>query len=155
TSYTTVGGETVSASTIGLKNLGICGQAQLLAQVGYVCFDDIGVVLPGEVVQVFEKLTLGDDHTGPMDAVLGGRQVDEVSAAGNRLLGEVQTDHTELEDRLRNAFAAADQGAHSCDQLAEIERLRHVVVRAEVEQLDGGLRVAESGEHQHWRPVVR
>src|SRR5271157_2001840 len=46
------------------------GGVELLAEVGDVGLNDVGVVLPVVVVEVFEELALADDDSGAMDEVL-------------------------------------------------------------------------------------
>src|SRR5882757_7727198 len=85
---------------------------ELLAQVGDVGLDDVGVTLPVVVVEVFEQLALGDDGLWFVDevledAVLGGGEVDLGSVACDALLERVNGEVAQAEKRSCDTFAAA------------------------------------------------
>ncbi len=81
---------------------------------------------------------------------LGAGQLDAPLAAADRVGDGIQLDVAEAERRAVGArHRAAQQGAHSRQQLVEGERLHEVVVRAGVEAGDTVRHGVARGEHQH------
>ena len=108
--------------------------------------NDVRVVLPIEVVEVFEQFALADDDPRPVhqifkNAVLDGREVNQHALALHRLLQRIDFQ------------AQSGQRGMGC-QLAQVEGLGKVVVGPGVEQLHNGLRALLRRQHQHRRGVL-
>ena len=104
-------------------------------------FDDVGVMLPVVVVEVFEEFLLADDFARMVkqvfeDVVLGGREVDEHASAMDGLLERIELDIESVEGGMGGSFATADEGLGAGEEFAEVEGFGEIVVRTGVEELD-------------------
>src|SRR5579862_9820853 len=68
---------------------------QLSSQVRYVSFDNVGMMLPIEIVQMFQQLLLRNNRARPMNeifknSVLRWREIERPAPAAHRLLHGVQ-----------------------------------------------------------------
>ena len=72
------------------------------------------------------------------EAVFVRGEVDEIVSEPNEPAGEIDLEVAEAQVRLRAEVGvrAAERGSHPGEELLDVERLRHVVVRAGVEGLD-------------------
>src|SRR5208282_2591043 len=104
-------------------------------------FNNVGVMLPGKVIEMFQQLTLRYDGLWPVhqvlqDSVFHWGKIDQISLHANSLFSQIKCQRTQGEERLFQALAAPDQSTCPRYQLPKIERFRHVVVRSEIEEVD-------------------
>lgn len=121
-------------------------------------FDDVGVVLPVVVVEVLKELLLADDFARVVeqvfeDMVLGGREVDEDSAAMDGLLERVEFYIEGFERWVGGTLPTADKYLSAGNEFAEIEWLGEVVICSCVQELDDGLLAFSSSKNQNGRGV--
>ena len=74
------------------------GAIQLPTKIGDMGFDHVGVVLPSEVVQVFQQFSLGHDRARTMnkilqDSIFSWREVDQLSVAYERFDARCRVPH--------------------------------------------------------------
>ena len=70
------------------------------------------------------------------------------------MLGRVQGEVADPENRRSRAWCSTDQRAHPGEQLLERERFREIVVRALIEPMHPIRYIVASGEHQDRRPAI-
>lgn len=100
-----------------------------------------------------EELLMRDDASGVAgedaeQGILGSGEGDMRSPHRNISLGEVNTKRPGLENGFIERLGAAEKDAEAGEEFAAIERLRYIVVRAQVEALDLILAAVEDGEDE-------
>src|ERR1700758_5059763 len=120
------------------------GAANLAAKVRDMRLYNVGVVFPGKVIQMLQQLALGDNlarvvHQVLEDAIFSRGELNLLLVGFDRLDCEVERQAAIRQRGLPYALAATNEGPRPRDEFAQVERLRHVVICAEVQQLDGAL----------------
>src|SRR5580698_6675823 len=87
---------------------------QLSAQVRNVRFDHVGMMLPFEIVEMFQQFLLGNNRTRPMNQIfenpiLRWREIKGPSAAADRLLNRIQLQIGHYQNWGRNSFGAPNE----------------------------------------------
>src|SRR5581483_3171088 len=134
--------KSVSTSSQRLQSKPGCSRAKLLAQVRNMGLDNIRVVLPREVIEVLQQFLFRDDRLWTVQkvlqhSILRWRYSDALAVDQYSLLAQIYRNRSKLNCRLPNPFAASHQGSRTCNQFAEVERLRDIIIRSEIEQFDG------------------
>src|SRR6266516_7940481 len=143
----------VSGSTNGVDQL---GPAELAAELRDVHVDGPGSAGVGHPPDPIEQLVTADHYArileqGREQVEFLRRQLDRLAVDRNLARVPVQNDVVQREHLFRAAPVGAPQDClHAGDELARRERLRQVIVGAELEPGDSvGLLVAR-GEHEDW-----
>ncbi len=89
-------------------------------------FDDVRMMLPVVVVEMFQKFSFGDDHAGPMHKILENpilrrRQINQCIGAFYCLFYRIQFQIGQAQCRVGNALASSYQGLVACDKLSQVE----------------------------------
>src|SRR3984885_390593 len=127
---------------------------QLSSQVRNMSFDDIGMMLPVEVVQMFEQLLLRNDGARPMNKVFENpvfrrRKIENPAPAANRLLHSIQFQVRNRQHRVRGTFRAPNEGFNSSQKLAQIKGLAEIVIGSRIQQVHDRLFTFLCGENEN------
>src|SRR5262245_17422960 len=141
-------------------NRGVATSTELAPQAADVDLDDVGVALEVVFPDAVQHVVLREDPVrSPEEELekveLARRELDFVAAAPHSAGVRIDTQLAEFERQWLAVATSTREGAEPRDEHRERERLREVVVGAEIEGF-GFVEVARfRGEHQHRRPVAR
>src|SRR6185437_1541332 len=146
----------VAAPPDGLDVILAAGRdRKLLAQLADENVDDLEFGLVHAAIEMVEEHLLGERRP-----LAQGEQLEhlvflagQVHALAGDLYGlgvEVHSQIASLDDRLRMALAAADDGMDASDQLVLVEGLGHVVVGAEAETAHLVFDAGETAQDEDW-----
>src|SRR5919109_4097567 len=148
-------GEAVADPVDGEEVTGRRGvRLQLASDVLHVCVDRALVRLERDAVERVEELRAGEHaprfaRERRHESELRRREIDRSAAGGHAHARDVELDvaDADLLAARRWSLGAPQHRAHSGDELLRAERLRHVVVRADLETHELVGLVGTPGEH--------